>query len=801
MAKPLIIVESPAKTRTLKAFLRNEYEVEASMGHVRDLPKHDLGVDTAHSFKPTYVTIPERRTVLSKLEAAASKADQVYLATDPDREGEAIAWHLVQALGLKGAKRIAFNEITRRAVEEALDHPHDLDEQLVDAQQARRVLDRLVGYKLSPLLWSKVKKNLSAGRVQSVAVRLICDREREIQAFVSEEYWSITAELTKLDEQKPFFAKLVEKDDKKLKPSSEDETNQILADLEGATYGVKDVTERAQKRNPAAPFITSTLQQEASRKLGFSNKKTMSTAQSLYEGIELGGEGHVGLITYMRTDSTRVAGEAIAQAREFIESEYGKNYLPSSPRQYKSKKSAQDAHEAIRPTSVFRKPDDLSGHLTKDQWALYKLIWQRFLASQMESASLKLTTADIAAKEYVFRATSTSVTFPGFMTLYTEGRDNGNGDEEGENRQLPKLGKGEVLRLLGLVPKQHWTEPPPRYNQATLVKTLEEKGIGRPSTYASIISTIQDREYVILHERKFMPTELGFTVTDLLVKHFPDVMDVQFTAGMETKLDKIEEGDLDWVNVLSEFWGPFQSSLESAKEHMESVKKPPRETDEKCPNCGKPLVIREGRFGPFLSCSGYPKCKTVVSKGLGEPCPMPGCGGTMVESGGRNYKCSNAPSCAYTSRANGDENGESASGAVTDQVCPNCGKPLVIRESKYGPFLSCSGYPKCKTIVSKGLGEPCPMPDCGGTMVESGGRNYKCSNAPSCAYTSRANGAAAEGSGGSSSGEATDQVCPKCGKPLLKRKGRYGEFLGCSGYPKCKTIVKIPKDEAPKVPA
>jgi DNA topoisomerase-1 len=381
------------------------------------------------------------------------------------------------------------------------------------------------------------------------------------------------------------------------------------------------------------------------------------------------------------------------------------------------------------------------------------------------------------------------------MTLYTEGKDNGDAKADDENQELPKLAKGEELNLLGLVPKQHFTEPPPRYNQSTLVKTLEEKGIGRPSTYASIISTIQDRQYVLLEDRKFKPTELGFTVTDLLVKHFPDVMDVQFTAGMETKLDDIEDGDLDWVKVMSDFWGPFQESLASAKEHMESVKKPPRETDEKCPKCGKPLVIRESKYGPFLSCSGYPKCKTIVSKGLGEPCPMPGCGGTMVEAGARKYKCSNAPTCAYTSRANGEENGEGASGAVTDQVCPKCGKPLVIREGKYGPFLSCSGYPKCKTIVSKGLGELCPMPGCGGTMVDAGARKLKCSNAPECAYTSRVNGESTEENGGAPSGEATDQVCPNCGKPLVKRKGRFGEFLGCSGYPKCKTIVNLQKQD------
>ena len=785
MSKPLIIVESQAKTRTLKRFLHGKYNVEASMGHVRDLPKSDLGVDVEHGFKPKYVSIPERKSILKRLEDAAEKADQVYLATDPDREGEAIAWHLEQALKIKDAKRITFNEITSRAVEEALEHPRDINEKLVDAQQARRVLDRLVGYKLSPLLWSKVKKNLSAGRVQSVAVRLICDREREIQAFVPEEYWSLTAKLTKQTEEKPFSAKLIEKDGKKFSLGNEGDTKQVLGDLEGAAYTVAGIKETEQKRNPAAPFITSTLQQEAARKLGFSNKKTMMMAQNLYEGIELGSEGHVGLITYMRTDSTRIAGEAIAQAREFIQSEYGKEYLPSSPRQYKSRKTAQDAHEAVRPTSVARRPEMLEQHLSKDQFRLYKLIWQRFLASQMEAAVMDVTTVDIAAKNYTFRATGSKVKFPGFTVLYTEGKDNGNGNgKEDENQILPQLSKAEILRLLELLPKQHFTEPPPRFTEATLVKALEEKGIGRPSTYATIISTIQDRQYVILAERKFMPTELGCTVTDLLVKHFPRIMDATFTAALEDELDEIEEGELDWVKVMDDFWGPFHTALEDAKEHMEKVKKAPQETGETCPNCGKPLVIRESKFGQFLSCSGYPECKTIVNKELGETCPVPGCGGQIVEEkpGSKKYKCSNHPKCTFVSRA------KSAPVEETDQACPNCGKPLVIREGRYGPFLSCSGYPKCKTIVNKGLGEKCPMPGCEGTIIEEepGSSKYKCSS-PECRYATR---------GKSEAPVETDQKCPKCGKPLVRRKGRFGEFLGCSGYPKCKTIIKVEKQKA-----
>ncbi len=673
MSKSLIIVESPAKTKTLKNFLGGDYIVEASMGHVRDLPKKELGVDIEDAFKPKYVSIPERKTVLANLKKAVKDVSQVYLATDPDREGEAIAWHLEKALKLSGAKRIEFNEITRTAVKEALEHPRDVDIQLVDAQQARRVLDRLVGYKLSPLLWSKVKKGLSAGRVQSVAVRLICDREREIQAFVPEEYWSVTAKLTKLDANKTFDAKLIEKDGKKIKLGTEEETKQVLSELQGATYSVSNVKKREQKRNPAAPFITSTLQQEASRKLGFSNKKTMSVAQGLYEGVDLGAEGSVGLITYMRTDSVRIAGEAIAQAREFIATEYGKDYVPASPRQYKSKKSAQDAHEAIRPTSVMRKPDAIEKQLTKDQMRLYKLIWQRFLASQMESAIMDVTTVDIAAKNYTFRVTGSVIKFPGFTILYTEGKDNGNEDED--DQQLPVLSKDEELRLLDLLSKQHFTEPPPRYNEATLVKALEERGIGRPSTYAAIISTIQDRKYVVLEEKKFMPTELGFTVTDLLVKHFPKIMDTEFTADVETKLDSVEEGEADWVKVLADFWGPFNESLVEAKEKMEKVKAPARESGEMCPNCGLPLLIRESRYGEFLGCSGYPKCKTIVSKPktVGVKCPKDGCEGEIIERKSKKGKtffgCSKYPECDFVSWDK-----------PLDRRCPECNSVLVEKQ-------------------------------------------------------------------------------------------------------------------------
>ncbi|MDH7480485.1 MAG: type I DNA topoisomerase [Armatimonadota bacterium] len=762
MSKALIIVESPAKTKTLKNFLEDEFNVEASMGHVRDLPEKELGVDIEHGFKPKYVIIPERKKVLAHLKEQAKRAGQVYLATDPDREGEAIAWHLVQVLDLKNAKRIAFNEITRNAVRDALAHPQEVNERLVDAQQARRVLDRLVGYKLSPLLWHKVKRHLSAGRVQSVAVRLICDREREIQAFVPEEYWSLTALLTKLNDEKQFSAKLVEKNGEKIKLKNESEAKQVLSDLEGAKYIVVSVKEREQKRNPSPPFITSTLQQDASRKLGFSSKKTMLIAQELYEGIELGPEGSVGLITYMRTDSTRVASEAIAQARSFIESEFGKEYLPADARQYKSKKTAQDAHEAIRPTLVSRRPEDVKKYLTADQFRLYQLIWQRFLASQMESAVLKITTVDISAKDYLFRANGSTVKFPGFTILYTEGKDNGKDEEE--DQILPRLAKDETLRLVKMIPKQHFTEPPPRYTEATLVKALEEKGIGRPSTYATIISTIQERKYVLLEDRKFVPTELGFVVNDLLVKHFPDIIDVEFTAGVESKLDEIEEGELNWVDVLNEFWNPFKSALENAEKNMEKVKIFPKETNEKCPNCGLPLFIWESKFGRlFLGCSGYPTCKTVVSKGIGEPCPVPGCGGTIVEAsaGSGKYRCSNYPKCTYTSHAENNTNGNGGE-EVTDQNCPQCGKPLVKRTSKYGKFLGCSGYPKCKYIenIPQPVGVACPVEGCTGEIVEKQTRRgktfYGCNRYPECTFVSW--------------DKPIGRKCPKCGSMLVEKQ-------------------------------
>ncbi len=649
MAKSLIIVESPAKTKSLKSFLGSGYQVVASMGHVRDLPKTRLGVKVDHDFQPSYVQIPERKETLENLRKAVQQADQVYLASDPDREGEAIAWHLKEALRLEAPLRIEFNEITPQAVRSALQHPRALDLDRVNAQQARRIMDRLVGYNLSPLLWRKVKPNLSAGRVQSVAVRLIVDREREIEAFVPEEYWSVTARLTPEDQEFPFEAKLLQHAGKKLTVKTGDEANAIVTALRDATFVVHTIKRREQKRNPSPPFITSTLQQDAARKLGFSNRRTMSIAQQLYEGIDLGEEGTVGLITYMRTDSVRISQQAIDEARGYIAQRWGPSYLPTTPRTFKSRKGAQDAHEAIRPTSVQRTPDQMKAFLTPEQQRLYRLIWDRFVACQMAAAILDVTTVDILAGDYLFRAAGSVMKFPGFTVLYTEARDT---EEEGQ-AILPALRPEQPLKLLDLLPRQHFTQPPPRYTEATLVKEMEEKGIGRPSTYAAIIATIQDRNYVVLEEKKFRPTELGRRVTDFLVKHFPDIMEVRFTAQMETELDEIEEGKAAWVDVLREFYSPFSSELTRAEEEAERVRIQPEVTDEPCPLCGKPMVIRENRYGKFLGCSAYPECKGTapILNRIGVRCPQPGCEGEIVEKRSRRgrvfYGCSAYPACNF----------------------------------------------------------------------------------------------------------------------------------------------------------
>jgi DNA topoisomerase-1 len=762
MPKSLIIVESPAKTKTLKNFLGGDYIIEASMGHVRDLPEREIGVDVEGDFTPKYVNIPTRKDVLKKLGEAAKKVDQVFLASDPDREGEAIAWHLANALKLKNPQRIQFNEITKTAVQNAILHPREIDHNRFDAQEARRVLDRLVGYRLSPLLWKKVRKNLSAGRVQSVAVRMICERERDILAFKPEEYWSLTARLTPQTPAKPFpfDARFIGRGKEKIALKNEEETQTVVRELDGAHFIVQTVKQREQRRNPTAPFITSTLQQEASRKLGYGNRRTMSVAQSLYEGVELGSQGSVGLITYMRTDSTRVASEAQTEAREFISQQYGPTYVPSSPPQYQSKGSAQDAHEAIRPTSVFRTPDAVAQYLKPEELKLYRLIWQRFVASQMNPAIYDVTTADIDANGYTFRAAGSVMKFPGFTAVYTEGKDTEEQTDE-ERAPLPPLAPRQPLDLIELLPKQHFTEPPPRYTEATIVKALEEQGVGRPSTYASIIATIQDREYVELLEKKFRPTELGFTVNDLLVKHFPEIMDVGFTAGMETKLDEVEEGSADKVTLLRDFYGPFDQSIATAHETMERVKPVAVETEHVCPNCGKPMMLRTSKMGQFLGCSGYPKCKTILN----------------IDEQGNPV----APA-------------EKPQPVLSDQSCPKCGKPLIEREGRLGKFLGCSGYPKCKTIVkipgaenekpaaaaAEPIGMKCPK-DAGEIVAKRTrfGFVYTCSNEkggpngePACDFKSW--------------NRPLERPCPECGWPLGEGsyKGRPTGKIKCTN-PDC----------------
>jgi DNA topoisomerase-1 len=658
MAKPLIIVESPAKTRTIGRFVGGKYRLEASMGHVRDLPKSTLGVDVERDFKPKYVNLRERAPTLKKLRTAVAEADAVYLATDPDREGEAIAWHLAQALKVKDPKRIEFNEITRGAVTRALEHPRGIDAARVDAQQARRILDRLVGYSLSPLLQRKMRKwGLSAGRVQSVAVRLICEREREIEAFTPEEYWDVTAQVTPGTLEEAFQVKLVGRDGDKLKVRDWEQAEQISRELWDAPLRVTRVKESKQARRPPPPFITSTLQQDAANRLGFSARQTMRVAQQLYEGVELGEEGPVGLITYMRTDSPRVASEAQSAARGVIVEQFGEDYVPPRPRHYASRRGAQEAHEAIRPTYPDRLPQDLAEFLDDRQRRLYELIWSRFTASQMADLALSIKAVDVSAGSYLLRGRGVQVVFPGFSRVYST-RDT--------EVSVPDLKEGMWLDLVSLAALQRFTEPPSRYTEAGLVRALESKGIGRPSTYAPIIGTIQDRGYVYLEEKRFRPTDLGFAVTDQLVSHFPGIISVEFTAKMESELDEIEEGKADWVETLRQFYDPFAQSVEEAEEKMGKVSVEARETDEVCEECGKPMLLRVGRHGPFLACSGYPECKHT------RPAP-----------GGKEEKRAKKPPPE-----------------PTDEVCEKCGSPMVIRTGRRGRFLACSGFPKCRNTRS-----------------------------------------------------------------------------------------------------
>ena len=685
MARKLVIVESPAKARTVSRMLGKSYSVKASIGHVRDLTKWRLGVDVKEGFNPRYEVPKEKRVVVREITEAAKKASSVYLATDPDREGEAISWHLVQAAKLNSAKRVVFHEVTNEAVAEAFRHPRDIDMDLVYSQQARRILDRLVGYKLSPFLWRKVRRGLSAGRVQSVALRMIVDREREIESFVPQEYWSIDAKLEKAATKESFVASLVGlASGKKIKIGSEQDANKLCTELENASYAVSQVQKKDAFRQPSPPFTTSTLQQEGWRKLHFTAKHTMAVAQQLYEGLSIGEEGSVGLITYMRTDSVRVAPSALNETRAFIKEKYGDKFLPPKPRIFTKKaKGAQEAHEAIRPTSVRREPASIKHHLTRDQFRLYELIWKRMVASQMSPTILDTTSVDIEArdgKSYLLRAKSSVVKFPGFAILYSEGKDEAE-DEKAEN-PLPDLVKGESLNLLGLSPEQHFTQPPPRYSEATLVKALEERGIGRPSTYAPTLSTIQDRSYVERIDGRFHPLELGFVVTDILIEHFPDVVDLGFTAQMEEELDQIAQGERGWVPFLQDFYDPFEKTLKTADERMERVKVAEETTDEICSICGRPMVIKWGRYGKFLSCSGYPECKNskpfLVKTGV--KCPK--CGGEVVQKQSKKkrffYGCANYPDCDFTTP-----------NKPIPQPCPECGGLLVIRGKNRAKCIKC----------------------------------------------------------------------------------------------------------------
>jgi DNA topoisomerase-1 len=789
MAKSLVIVESPSKAKIINKYLGSNYKVLASVGHVKDLPKKGIGIDFENNFEPTYEVIPGKTKVIKELKAAAKDVDTIFIATDPDREGEAIGWHIKEELEGRGknkkiVRRVLFNEITKNAIKESFNSPKDIDQHLVDSQQARRLLDRIVGYQVSPLLWDKVRRGLSAGRVQSVALRLVVEREREILAFIPTEYWTLTANLgAKLPPD--FDARLIRIDEKVVKttdfnPSSTDgvvadygvkkneihvkdekQAEELVKDIQKQKFVVSTVTKKEKKRNPVPPFITSKLQQEASRKLRFPVKKAMQVAQKLYEGIEIGDEGLVGLITYMRTDSTRVADSAIAEVREFIAQQFdttraaaasGYHYLPEKPNYYRSKKDAQDAHEAIRPTSVLRTPDSLARYLGKDELALYKLIWQRFVASQMMPAIFDQTTIDIKAGErYIFRATGSVVKFNGFLAVYEEGKDEKDEEDEEQAMKLPRVEEGEVLKLNKLTPDQHFTEPPPRYTEATLVKVLEEKGIGRPSTYASIMTVITDREYAAKKEGRFVPTELGMIVNDLLVENFDDLFNVQYTARMEEELDEIEEGKMPWTSALAGFYGKFTKDLEQAKKNMRDVKRQEIITDIKCENCGSFMAKKFGRYGEFLACTNYPECKTTRD--------LP-----KVQ----------------------DEVAEGTHAEAAEEICENCGRPMAMKRGRFGQFLACTGYPECKTTrkIQKGgaiaaptvqLEELCP--NCGKHLVLKHGRFgpfTACSNYPECKYIKQ---------------ETTGVSCPEDGGEIVAKRGKKKTFYGCSNYPKCKFVL------------
>lgn len=764
--KSLVIVESPAKARTINKILGKAYNVKASIGHVRDLPEKHLGVDVDNGFKPEYIIIPGKEKIITELKKAAKKADRIYLAPDPDREGEAIAWHIAEVLNgdKKKIYRITFNEITEKAVKEAIGNPGYIDMRKVDAQQARRILDRLVGYNLSPLLWRKVRKGLSAGRVQSVAVRLVVEREREIRAFKPREYWSISGLFSSSGKgrKQEFFKAIlykyngkliINRDKKEFLLKGEKDALKLIKKIETLEFSLKDIQKRLRKKNPPAPFITSTLQQEASRRLRFTPKKTMMIAQQLYEGIELGEEGSVGLITYMRTDSIRVSDEAREAARQYIVDKYGAEYVLQSKGRKRTRKAAkvQDAHEAIRPTYLTRPPEEVKKYLTRDQYSLYRLIWRRFVASQMAPAEIEHTTFIITdPKERVeFRATGDVVKFKGYTVLYSDDTeiDPTNGDPSRQDSStLPLLEKDTYLELKEVNAHQHFTQPPPRYTEASLIKALEEKGIGRPSTYATIITTILQRKYVKKQEGKLVSTTLGELVNDLLVERFPELMDVGFTAKMENDLDGIEEGKSDWIKVVSEFYGPFSNELNDALKTLGRIKPKDEETEMVCENCGKPMVKRWGRHGWFLACSGFPECKSTK--------PL-------------------------------EEDKEKNSIEKTDKKCPECGSEMVIRQGRYGRFLACSRYPECKTTMPLGTGVKCPLD--GGEIVEKKSRKgrvfWSCSNWPDCRFASWHRPVA--------------ESCPDCGAGfLLEKKDREGKTILYCQNKDCKYKKTVQTEEA-----
>ncbi len=756
MSEGLIIVESPAKARTLKRFLGDRFDVLASMGHVRDLPEKEIAVDVEHGFKPHYEVVESRRKTINELRSAVKKdGGDVILASDPDREGEAIAWHLSEVLNLRSPRRIEFHEITAEAVRHALETPRELDMRLVNAQQARRVIDRLVGYRLSPFLWAKVQKGIGAGRVSSVALRLVCDREAEIRKFVAVESWTIDAELSKKGAEAHFLARLnrptgaaATKTDTKFEVRTEAEAQEIVRKLEGASYRVIGVEKKRRTKNSNAPYITSTLQQDASSRLRFAPRRTMRVAQDLYEGIELGDEGATGLITYMRTDSARISAEAETRVKAWIKEKQGEKYVGAA-RAVKASPGAQDAHEAVRPTDVNRTPESIRQHLSADQFKLYDLIWRRFVSSRMAPAVYDQTQVEIEGGQYVFRANGSVLAFDGFYKIWPR-------EEDGE-ADIPELASGEDLDYHGIKPEQHFSQPPPRYSEATLIRELEQRGIGRPSTYAPIVETIKDHGYVELKERRLHPTRTGEAVNTIMVEHFKVISDDDYTATLEKRLDEVEQGNQEWVPVVSDFYGPLQQMLTAAEEAT------PADTEEVCPLCKEGHLVRKAsRFGPFLGCSRYPKCK---------------------------YRRALTPE------------GEMPAPKLLEEKCPDCGRPLQLRTGRYGEFTGCSGYPECKYIKrdaaqseAKPTGEKCPMCE-EGQLVERTGRFgpfVACSRYPECKY--RANigkdGKAKEGP------KLLDEACPICGKPMMERRGRYGLFKSCSDYPKCPGPKGVKKVEA-----